>query len=125
MIDNDQIETYLHRLGTPYDGIEDGFWVIKDEDGQIVVRHDPPLLVLRVKLADAPTANREKLFERLLQLNASDMISGAYGLENGAIVVVESLQSENLDYNEFQAAVDSLTLAMTTHLPELQSYLKA
>jgi len=125
MIDNDRIETYLQRLGTPYEEIEDGFWVIKDPDGQIVVRHDPPVLVLRVKLADAPPQNRDRLFERLLQLNATDMISGAYGLEKDAIVAVESLQSENLDYNEFQAAVDSLTLAMTTHLPELQSLLKA
>lgn len=125
MIDNDHIETYLNRLGTPYDEIEEGFWVIRDEDGQIVVRHDPPVIVFRAKLADVPKNGREALFQRLLKLNATEMISGAYGLEDDSIVIVASLQSENLDFNEFQAAVDSLTLAMTTHAPELKRFLEA
>ena len=32
---------------------------------------------------------------------------------------VESLQSENLDFNELEAAVDALTLAITAHYPVL------
>jgi hypothetical protein len=125
MIDNDKIESYLHRLGTPHDEVEDGFWVIRDDAGQIVVHHEPPVIVFRAKIADAPATGREALFERLLELNANDMLVGAYGLEGDAIVVVATLPSENLDYNEFLAAVDALQMAMTTDVPELKAHIAA
>ena len=119
MIGNDGIETYMDRLGLAYEAVEDGLWLISDEDGQIVVHHDDPLLVLRVKLLGAPAAGREALFQRLLELNATEMITAAYGLEGDAIVAVASLQSENLDFNEFEGAIDSLSLAMTEHRAEI------
>lgn len=124
MIDNATIESYLVRLGTPYEELEEGLWVIADDDGQIVVRHEAPIIVFRAKLADGPKDGKLALFERLLQLNAAEMITAAYGLEGDAIVVVASLQSENLDWNEFQGAVDSLTFALTAHRPELAPLLE-
>ena len=50
------------------------------------------------------------------------MVSGAYAIENGAVMALETLQSENLDYNEFQAAIDGLTLAITEHYEELKQF---
>lgn len=121
MATNDTIESYLVRLGLRYEEVEEGTWLIHDDDGQIVVRHDEPVLVCRMKLMDAPTEGREALFERLLELNASEMMSAAYGLEGGAIVAVASLQSENLDFNELQGAIDSLALAGGAHQRTLEA----
>lgn len=121
MITNDDIESYLDRLGTPYDKVDDGFWVVGDDDGKIVVRHDHPIIVFRTKLMDVPAGNRAGLYEKLLQLNASEMITAAYGLEENAIVAVASLQSQNLDYNEFHGAVDALTMAMTEHIDVIRA----
>jgi hypothetical protein len=50
------------------------------------------------------------------------MIAGAYGLEGNAVVITDTLQSENLDYNEFQASVDALTMAISQHYPLLSKY---
>jgi len=121
------IDEYLVRSGLEYDALDDGVWVIHDEDDNldnVVLTWSPPIVVFRVKLMDAPTdaTKRSQLFEQLLQLNASDMVAGAYGLEGNAIVATETLQSENLDFNEFQAGIEGLTMALTSHYEQLRSF---
>ncbi len=121
------IETYLIRSDLSFDTIEEGLWIVHDDldhVDNIVVQHAPPLVVFRVKLMEAPE-DREaaaSLYELLLQLNASQMVSGAYALEGRAVIATETLQSENLDYNEFQAALDGLTLSITEHYGTLKGF---
>lgn len=125
MATNAEIESYLVRLGLPFEEVADGIWTVRDDstgDTPIVVSHQQPLTIFRVKLMDRPRGDASKLFEKLLRLNAEDMISGAYGLEGESIVCVETLQSENLDFNEFQAAVESLLAAMAEHYPVLKEF---
>ncbi len=121
------IDGYLVKSGLEYEALDDGMWMIHDEHDRldnIVVTWSPPIVVFRVKLMNAPTdtQQRSRLFERLLQLNASEMVSGAYALEGEAIVATETLQSENLDFNEFQAGIDGLTMALTEHYGQLRAY---
>lgn len=127
MVDSEVIEGYLIRSGVEYENVEDGMWIVHDEDetvDNVVITHSPPLVLFRVKLMDLPKAadTQSALFRKLLELNATEMISGAYGLENSAVVASEALQDENLDYNEFQAALDGLTLAITEHYEDLKQY---
>lgn len=121
------IENFMIRMGVKFEHLSDGTWVIHDgEDNidNIVVRHDPPILLCRVKLFDVPAGtDNSALFRMLLELNASEMISGAYGLEGDAVVATDTLQSENLDYNEFQAAIDGLTLCIRDHYARLSKFL--
>ena len=125
MITNDQIEAYMIETELPFERVKEGFWLIHDQSDavdNIVVVHTPPVITFRVKLIDIPeSANREELFARLLQLNATSMVAGAYGLEDNAVVIVDSLQSENLDYNEFQASIDSIAFAVGDHYTELST----
>ncbi len=58
-------------------------------------------------------------YKRLLELNASDLVHGAYGLEDGEIVLSDALEVENLDFTEFQASLESLSLALTSHKDQL------
>ena len=116
------LENYLLELGHPYEEIGDGLYIINDEVDNvenIVVSWAPPVVVFRVKLMELPEDDRGGLMRKLLELNASEMVAGAYGIEGDAVVVVDSLQAENLDYNEFVASVDSLVLAITEHYPVL------
>jgi hypothetical protein len=101
MVGSEIIDEYLIRSGVEYNALDDGMWVV----------HAPSDL-----------GQRAALFEELLRLNASDMISGAYALEGNAIVATETLQAENLDFNEFQAGIDGLTLSLTQHYPQLRTY---
>ncbi|HEV8320558.1 MAG TPA: YbjN domain-containing protein [Myxococcota bacterium] len=123
----EDLEHYLIRLGMPYREVGDSTWVIQDEYDQIdniVVKWSPPLVIFRVKLMDVDGADQAALFRKLLELNASQMVHGAFGIEGNSVVVVDTLQAENLDYNEFMASVDSLTMAITTHYKELALYRK-
>lgn len=122
------LERYLLELGQPYEEIGDGMYMIHDEVDNvdnIVVTWAPPLVIFRVKLLDLPQGDHAALLRKLLELNATEMVAGAYGIEGDSIVVVDSLQTENLDYNEFQASIDALVMAITVHYPVLKRSLEA
>jgi len=61
------------------------------------------------------TEDRLKLYEQLLILNATDLVHGAYGLEEEDIILTDALEIENLDFSEFLASLESLALAVTSH----------
>ena len=44
------------------------------------------------------------------------------GLEGNHVVLTDTLELENLDYNEFEASFDSVTLALAAHLSALAPY---
>ncbi len=126
MITNDQIEAYLIETELPYEQVKEGFWIIHDDHDEvdnIVVVHTPPVITFRVKLMNIPEeSDRVELYENLLKLNATSMIAGAYGLEDDAVVIVDSLQSENLDLNEFTASIDAIAFAVREHYEELRQF---
>ena len=131
MITNDQIEEYLIQTELPFEQVQEGMWLIHDEHDfvdNIVVLHTPPVITFRVKLmdlSDVDASLRGELFQRLLAYNAQDMVAGAYGLEDDAVVIIDSLQSANLDYNEFQASIDSITMSLRAHYPQIRELVPA
>ncbi len=125
MITNDQIEAYLIETQLPFERVKEGFWIIHDESDavdNIVVVHTPPMITFRVKLMDIPSTDQVGLFRHMLTLNASAMVAGAYALEDNSVVIVDSLQSENLDYNEFQASIDAIAFAVREHYTALSAF---
>ena len=124
---NEVLEGYLNKLERGFERSEDGTYLVSAGPHRppIALRVAQPVLVAQVDVGPAPNNDaptEAKLFRHLLELNASEMISGAYGVEEGSVIASETLQSENLDFNEFQAAVDGLTLAITDHYTELKSF---
>jgi hypothetical protein len=65
------------------------------------------------------------LNRRLLELNASDLVHGAYGIEENSIVMAEALELSHLDYEEFRAAYESITVALASHLREIGTFREA
>jgi hypothetical protein len=133
MVTREEIENFLDRLtaeGATYSEIEPGLWVVKPGgalDFDVVVHYSPPVVVLRVKVMTLPSDGTAvaTLSRRLLQLNATDLVHGAYGIERDAIVLVEALELAHLDYDEFQAAYEGMTLALASHLRELGAFREA
>lgn len=132
MVTKEEVEGFLDRMsveGGSYREVEPSMWVMKPGgalDFDVVVNYSPPVVVLRVKVMDLPkdkTALAE-LSRRLLELNASDLVHGSYGIEqnSNAIVLTEALELAHLDYEEFLAAYESMTLALASHLREIGSY---
>lgn len=128
MVTEQDIESYMIRMGISYRELGRKTWVLRDSEDlveSLVVSLNDPVIVFHVKLSDIPDAcDRLQLYEELLRLNASEMLHGAYGLAGNAIVATDTLQGENLDFNEFQASVDALNLAITSHFKRLSAFLK-
>ena len=130
MLTKDDIESFLVRLaatGATYSEVEPGFWIVRpsaESDLSIAVNYSPPVVLLRIDVMTLPSdGNRSAtLTRRLLELNASDLVHGSYGISDGAVVFTEALELDHLDYEEFQASYESLTLALATHMRELASY---
>jgi hypothetical protein len=126
MVNSQDIEGYLIKMGISYDEIAKNTWMIQDNEDSIenlVVTLNDPVIVFHVKLLEIPPGcDKLRLYEELLRLNATDMLHGAYGLEGNNVVAIDTLQAENLDFNEFQASVDSLNLAITTHYRRLAPF---
>jgi hypothetical protein len=130
MVTKEDIEGWLNRLsaeGPTFNELEPGLWVIKPEgelDFSVVVNFSPPVVLLRVKVMTLPS-NADAaatLNRRLLELNATDLVHGSYGIEQNSIVMTEALELSHLDYEEFQAAYESITVALASHLREIGTY---
>lgn len=124
MISREDFESYLLRLGVDYEEVDDGLWVIRgDEATSIVVSYSPPLVVLRLKVMDLPAAADDArcvgLYRRLLELNATDIVHGSYGIEGNEVVLSDALDLEDLDFSELRSSYESLALAATSHTPKL------
>ena len=128
----EDIESYLLRshlsfqeVGDAPSSEDEAIWLVRDPSSgeNIVVTLAGPYVLFRVKVLDLDeVTDRAALFERLLELNASDMIHGSYGIADGALVLTAALPLENLDYNEFQGTIDDLTMALTNHYETLAKY---
>jgi hypothetical protein len=121
MATRDEIEHYLIQTGYPHETIDNHTWVVRDA-ANIVISHAALLVIFRAKLMDVPQHHREAFFRLLLELNASEMIHGAYGLENNSVVLIDTLQSEHLDLNELQATLDALLLAIAQDYQKLKTF---
>ena len=69
-----------------------------------------------------PATRQLELYETLLKLNASEMVHGAYALDGKDIVLLDTLEYETMDKEEFEAALDSISLALSRHYGILGSF---
>jgi hypothetical protein len=120
-----KIEQYLIDLMFSYQEIGNNVWLVDDEEHDITgvaVALNEPLVVLRMEVMDVPGENRLELFTKLLELNASDLVHGAYALENDKIVLIDTLEYDTMDYTEFRASLDAFGLALIQHYQILAKY---
>ena len=118
----EDVETYLLQLDRRFES-DAGTFVLSGGPGRppIAVRVVPPIVAVRVNIGPVPSddAHMLRLFRRLLQYNATDLMHASYGLENSTIVLTAALPLENLDANELEATLSDLDLALSRHVPEL------
>ncbi len=123
MVSKDDLESYLLRMGVEYEEVDDNMWLIKPhETTQVVVNFTPPVVLLRLKVMELPRAQNGMLapfYRRLLELNASDIVHGSYGIEENDVVLSDALELEDLDYSELRSSYESMVLAASSHVSEL------
>jgi hypothetical protein len=80
------------------------------------------LVIFRSTLTAAPQTQREAFLRLLLELNASEMIHGAYGIEDDVVALIDTLQSEHLDLHAFRATLDALLLTIAQDYQKLKAF---
>lgn len=106
---------------------KEGFFLIENNfDGikNLIVGVTPPIIIFEQHLFSLPSDNIE-LFKSLLIKNR-DIIHGAFALtEDGKRVIFRyTLQLHNLDQNEFDAAINSLSLLLSEYHEQLIQFSK-
>ena len=128
MITREDIQSFLDRL----DGgsltvreIEPNLWLARTtDDAEVVVHYAPPVVILRVRVMELPASEprRGEFYRQLLEYNARELVHGSYGVEGDHVVLTDTLELADLDYTEFEASFDSITLALAQHVSTLAPY---
>lgn len=128
MVDNETIESFLIQMGVPFEQLGEGLWRVDDEADAappVLVRHQPPIVYLRLNVMDIPSCGREGLFRQLLELNSRGIAFGAYAVDDEQVLLVDTLRADTLELAELQASIESLVLAASEHYRELSALVAA
>ena len=120
-----KIEQYLIDLMYTYQQVDNNLWYIEDEDhtlSGVAVMLADPLVIIRVVVMDDPKKNSLEFYNKLLELNARELVHGAYALEDGKVILIDTLEYDTMDYGEFRAVLDAFSLALTQHYPVLSKF---
>jgi hypothetical protein len=130
MMTREDLESYLIRMEHDFEEIEESMWRVgsEDEGAAVVVNYTPPLIVLRLKVMSLPAGVDDTrlapFYRRLLELNATDIVHGSYGIEAQEVVLSDALELETLDFSELRSSYESLTMAASSHLSELAAIIE-
>jgi len=125
MVTREDLESFMIRMELDYEEVDEGMFLIRGQDHglPVVVHYADDLLLIRMKVMDLPQGGDGNLdlYRTLLELNATDVVHGAYGIENGELVLSDYLGLETLDFPELQASMESIQLAATSHMERIRT----
>jgi PP-loop superfamily ATP-utilizing enzyme len=123
----EKIEQFLINLMVTYREIDENTWLIEDVENylaEVVVRRVEPLVIVQTTVMDVPQEKREEFYAKLLELNATDVVHGAYAIEQGKVILIDTLEYDTLDMPELRATLDAFSLALSEHYKILSVYRK-
>lgn len=131
MANREDFESYLIRMNLDIEEVEESMWIVRTQNGgtPVVVHWSPPVALLRLKVMDLPDGAGDtelaSLYRRLLEINATDIVHGSYGIEEGDVILSDALALETLDFEELRDSYESLLFAASTHTPVLAELVQA
>jgi len=126
---NTKIKDFLMQLdfNITYENAEDGILMVsKESEGikNLILGIAPPILIMEQFIFNIKNKN-EEVFKKLLQKNR-DIIHGAFVLDETGqkIIFRDTLQIENLDLNELEASLNSLSLLLSEYSEQIINFSK-
>lgn len=119
----EDVENYLLTLNRRFENDGGTLLVSSGPDSPpIAVRVAGPIVAVRVDIGPLPkdAEHRVRLYERLLEFNASDLMHASYGIADGKVVLSAAHELENLDQNEIEATFSDIDLALARHIGQLK-----
>ena len=123
----DKLDSFLIKSGLPYEQIADGTWVLHPESARnasLGVKIEDPIVLFSIQLFELGDGNHAEVFRTLLELN-SELLHASYSLQGSQLVLSGAQQLENLDFNEFQAMVDDMCMALDNHYAKIAPMVSA
>ncbi|WP_177760749.1 molecular chaperone Tir [Flavobacterium sp. I3-2] len=124
-----KVESYIRNVDytISYSNESEGVFMIENlMDGiqNLIVGIAPPIIIFELYLFTLTNENSE-MFKALLMKNR-DIIHGAFAItEDGTKVIYRyTLQISNLDQNEFEATLNSLSLLMSEYSAQIIEFSK-
>ena len=119
----DDIDSHLIQTGLPYEQVGKGTWLINPESARparIGVQFDDPIVLFSIPVLDVTSDVEDPggLYRLLLTLN-SELLHSSYSLQSNRVMLSGAQQVENLDFNEFQAMIDDMCMALDRHWERL------
>lgn len=125
----EKVKAYIHALNMKivYSDSENGIFKVENVDDGIqnlIIGIAPPIIILEQYLFSFHSDNAD-MFKKLLQ-KSRDMIHGAFVIndEGNKVLFRYTMQLENLDMNEFESAINSLSLMLSEYYQELIEFSK-
>jgi hypothetical protein len=126
---NTKIKNYLMQLdfNIVFENSQEGILMVsKESEGikNLILGIAPPMVIMEQYIFKIKNKN-EDVFKKLLQKNR-DIIHGAFVLdETGQKVIFrDTLQIENLDLNELEASLNSLSLLLSEYSEQIINFSK-
>jgi len=124
MVTKEDLESFLIRMDLDYEEVDEGMYLVRGRNAGLpmVIHYADALLLIRMKLMDLPASadGRVELYRTLLELNATDLVHGAYGIEDSELIISDTLELETLDFHELQASMESIELAAAGHMEQIR-----
>lgn len=102
------------------------FKISNEQDGisQVILGIVPPILIIECYLFSIQNDHPE-MYKALLQKNR-DMLHGAFVIneEGNKVLYRYTIQIENLDFNEFEAALNALSLMLHEYATQIVNFSK-
>ena len=119
---------YLTEMNLSIVGTDekDEIFIVDDEDNGIknmVIDCEEPILILEQIIMDVPSSESNEFYIELLKMNRN-LVHGAFVLdeEGSKVIYRDTLQIDNLDLNELEGSINSLSLALSEFGTKLISY---
>jgi len=129
MATTEDLGAYLTRLDRRFDKVDARTYLVSLGAGNApaALRVEPPVVLVQVAVGAAPKGApgvEAAVFRRLLELNATDLMHAAYGLENEQIVLSAALELDTMDIGELEAVLANIDMAIAEHVPGLLEMVK-
>ena len=125
MVTREDLESFFIRMDLEYEEVDKGMYLVRGRNSSLptVVNHTDQLLLIRMKVMDLPekASDALALYRTLLELNATDIVHGAYGIEDKELILSDTLELETLDFKELQASIESMELAASGHMEKIKT----
>ncbi len=125
----EKVKSYLVDLEytITHENAEESVLVVESDDTGIrnlVIACADPILILEQYLFEMKNASAD-IFRNLLIKNR-DIVHGAFALDEGGkrVIFRDTLQLENLDLNELEGTLNSLSLLLSEYSDELIAFSK-